>query len=228
MHKKILFIKNFKNSKINLLDTITFMESYDLIDYSQSEIIDLLKFFDIIIIGGGLQHLYDIEQVKELHPEIIIQINIIKMIVDNYEFKNKTIIGICLGCQIIGLAFDYKIIKMPQKIIGFNKLNLNSINPKYINFINYNIIANSISHHDDCIEWNDSNRLDLIATSFNKVPYIVAHPQLKIYGFQAHPELCYSSVECILKSYYDECIAEQLMIKYDFTINKYFVDKFLI
>jgi anthranilate/para-aminobenzoate synthase component II len=218
MIKKVLYIANNPNGQ-----NLKFLENYfkvkiDLISSSKlistnfQDIIKLIMDYDIIILGGGPQHLT--KEHIHLYPEIGNQIKIIKCIVNT----SKILIGICLGCQIIGLAFGYQVVQMKQLCVGYNFMDLNSIdnvyisqsNDLYLSKLNYNLLAKSFSFHYDQVfiehdndkgSKQNNNELIVIAWSKTKVPYIIKHSKSNIYGFQFHPETTQESIKCISNNF---------------------------
>lgn len=179
------FLEKFFNINIHQISSLS------LVDKSLEQIDKLVDQYDIIILGGGPQHLTK-QQICS-HPEIPNQIEIVKKTVT----KSKLLIGICLGCQIIGLAFGLEIIQMDKLCLGYEFLDINSINQDYISKSNdlylskfdYNLLAKSLCFHYDQVSIGyDNQELVLIASSKTKVPYIIKHIKAKIYGFQFHPE----------------------------------------
>lgn len=223
--KKILFIKNnYLGKKLDYLDKyfnieLIYLNSNYLIDKDYSYLKNLIDTFDIIIIGGGPQHL--IGNYLDIYPEIKNQIELIKLI----SKTTKLLIGICLGCQIIGKTFGLEINQMDKLCMGFNYLDTNSIDYNYINYkndkylskIDYNILAKSFSYHYDCINFNNCNNcnnfnnteLKCIGYSKLNVPYIITHTNANIYGFQFHPEVTNDCILHVLNSYSDISIKSQ-------------------
>jgi len=233
--KKILFIKNNINSKLtnnNFHVKIEYINSINLAKYSNVELENLILEFDIIILGGGPQHLTNPE-IND-YPEIIAQVQIIKLT----QKLSKILIGICLGCQIIGHTFGMGIQKMPKLCLGFNNLDKNSINFNYIkntqdtylSNMDFNLLAKSFSYHYDYIDWIDNTnntdaQLVKIAQSIHNVPYIIKHSQAKIYGFQFHPEISIECIQEILQTYnynLDNAIRD-----FDCNISTHFLDIFI-
>lgn len=96
----------------------------------------------MILIGGGFQRLTNIED----YPDLTEIIKLIKL-VDKYD---KILIGICLGCQLIAYTYGLEIIKLDKYHLGFNYLDINSINYDKINDnilknIDYNLLEKSLS-----------------------------------------------------------------------------------
>lgn len=228
MKKKILYIKNYVHSsnlnylKKNFDISLNRINSVALVGFNDIGLKKLIDLHDIIIIGGGPQHL--IGDFASTHPEIPAQIKLVKIfdqIVKNYpEYKSKVLLGLCLGCQIIGLAFGYNIVKMNKLCLGFNYIDESTINfnhisssqDKYLNKINWDVISKAFSNHNDCVDWNEfeyknENENELIqnnltnlvcvAKSKSNIPYILANSNSSIYGFQSHPEITFDCVKNI-------------------------------
>ena len=209
--KNILYIKNFdKGKNLDYLESqpnieIKFIESKVLIGYSLNQLKKTIEPFDIIVLGGGPQHLTT-NNFLVTHPEIINQIEIVKLVSTEYT-KTKILLGICLGCQIIAFSFGLKIVPAKKLVIGFDYLDITSIykdyiyksNDKYLSKLDFNLLSKSFSFHYDCIEFDhdelenisiEEDNLVLIGVSFEKYPYIITNTNSNIYGFQIHPEIC--------------------------------------
>ena len=206
MKHKILFIKNnilTENiSHLKYLDiSIDYIFSFDIIDYNYDELNKLIDNYTIIIIGGGPQHL-TFDLIKK-YPEIDNLIKIVKIV----QSKSKLLIGICLGCQIIGYTFGFKIVQMPNLCFGFDFLDINSINNElikkdtFLSKMDFNIISKSFSYHYDCIKLDSNNELNIIAKSISNIPYIIKHKSANIYGFQFHPEISFNHINHIFLNY---------------------------
>ena len=218
--KKILYIKNFDYGK-NLDYLKKFSNVYlkcvmstQIIDYNIQELNKFIEPYDIIIIGGGPQHLTTIDYLT-IYPEIKNQIEIVKLVSSLYK-KNKLLIGICLGCQIIGLSFGLKIVSSEKIIFGFNYLDTNTINYnlinnsnyKYLNKLDFKLLAKSFSFHHDYIDFKNDNKLEsdflnLISLSKEGHPYILVNKNLNVYGFQFHPEISFNAISDIVNLFSD-------------------------
>jgi len=234
MKKKILvFLNNNFNTKINYLDNtnneIIYIFTHDIINIKLIYLISLIKMVDIIILSGGPQHLI-IDKINN-YPEIPILIKIIK-ICDKLQ---KILIGICLGCQLIALAYDIKIIKLKElhigkKFLDTSTLKMNIIKKdKFLNKINFDLIKHSFSYHYDAVCNFDENKyIEILGHSNSNVPYIIRHKTRPIYGFQFHPEATVKSILNSLNKYkinYKINKTDKYLFK---NINKMFFDAFII
>ena len=107
--KKILYVINtFFIDEISTLKNynVNYIKSNTLIKNTYKELENIILEYEIIIIGGGPQHLTQEE--REKYPEIENLLNII----DICDKNDKLLIGICLGCQLIGIYYNMKIIKL--------------------------------------------------------------------------------------------------------------------
>ena len=103
------------------------------------------------------------------------------------EFKEDfPILGICLGHQSIGQAFEGSIIKCNEIMHG--KIDV----IKHFNhplFRNIKCNFNATRYHSLIIDRNSLSRdFDIIAENDKKIIMGIAHKKLPIYGLQFHPE----------------------------------------
>ncbi len=265
MRKKILYIKNYiYSTNLNYLENIfNFVDvhricSSTLINKNLFELTNIIESYDIIIIGGGPQHL--IGDYEKKYPEISNQIELVKIFSQKYTHElnsnKKVLLGICLGCQIIGLAFGCKISQSKEKIIrGFGNIDLSSINYAYLNDSNdiylnkikWDLFAYAYYAHMDYIDIgtnlkseseNDQNQnqnSEIICIGKSKTninnPYIIAIKNSPIYAFQFHPEITYDDIKISQtnKSTYSNDYLEQLKLfeKYDSVIYEHFFSVFI-
>lgn len=211
MKKNVLYIKNnYQSKNLNNLDNFfdinfSWINSSDLIGKDNYYLKELVNKYDIIIIGGGPQHITSNYFNTDTYPEIINQIELVKLVVGS----NKMLVGICLGCQIIGKTFGYNIIQMNKLCVGFNYLDTNSIDynliksidDKFLSKLDFELLSKSFSFHYDCVCMDFINLSDklnqelyCIGKSILNIPYIIKHSKSNIYGFQSHPEV---TIECI-------------------------------
>lgn len=200
---KTLLILNSK--KFSTYSYFT-MKNYDILysvnikNKTKKYINDLITEYDLIVIGGGTQHLTKNE--IENYKEIIFLTEIIK----SCSEQNKLMIGICLGCQLIAHVYGCEIKKLEFTQIGYNYLDINSLNnkiiedDKFLSNIDYEKLKGAFSFHNDYIELNKENEeLIVIGKSINNLPYIIKHKNKPIYGFQQHPEHTQETLGRIIK-----------------------------
>lgn len=232
-NKILVFLNNHFNTTFSYLNKDIYDSTYiftdTLINVSDEYITSLIYSSDIIFIGGGPQHLTKTQ--IENYTEVPILIKIINIC----EKLNKLLIGICLGCQLIALNYNNTIIKLNQLHIGQTLLDNSTLNchiiknDKYLSKMDFDLIEHSFSFHNDGIDITsiDNKYIDIIAYSTTKVPYIIKHKNKEIYGFQFHPELCYTSITKSLEKYnikYDLNILDKDLLK---LINKHFFNIFI-
>lgn len=133
------------------------------------------------------------------------------------NFRNQTLLGICLGMQVLGnssqegslkglgliegnnIKFDSKLTKVPN--IGWHYAQLLRDNNKLSYFSQED--QRFYFCHSYHFSTEDEN---VVAKSFNGEEYnsIIKHPELNIYGFQFHPEKSHNFGINLLKSILDE------------------------
>lgn len=234
MTKKILvFLNNKFNTNIDYLDNadcqVNYIFTYNIININFKYIILLLDMVDIVILSGGPQHLV-INEIND-YPEIPILIKIIKIC----DKLKKILIGICLGCQLIALAYNIKIIKLKKLHIGKNFLDTSTLKidiikkDNFLNKINFDLIKHSFSFHNDAVcNFNKNKHIEILGYSNSYIPYIIRHKTRPIYGFQFHPEAIVKSIINSINKYNIDYKIEKTD-KYLFKIiNKIFFDAFII
>ncbi len=122
------------------------------------------KNFDLVIFSGGS----GVPSAKNHSDEYTAEIDFIKN-------TDKKIIGICLGCQIVALAFECTLKELLDKEEGLVR-------------INYKDSELSVyDSHRFAIE-NISPYVEVLATSIDGVE-MIRHKTKPIFGMQFHPEV---------------------------------------
>ncbi len=202
VHSTLIIINNNINSNIDYIDgnkKIIYCN-----DLFKQDLDILLDNIDLMIITGGMQHIYDIEK----YPELLLEMKLIKLCIE----KNIKIFGICLGFQLINHYFGNKIIKLDKLyfqscLLDKNSLNYNVINnDEYLKKINFDLLSKSISVHYDGLLENTNNDIDVIAKSIYGHIYFIKHKKYPIYGIQSHPEASIETINnCINRlNYYEK------------------------
>lgn len=101
-------------------------------------------------------------------------------------YKKFSILGICLGHQSIGQAFDGKIVECSEIMHGkICKIN----HDKHFLFKDINSPFKATRYHSLIIEKNSLHEdFEIIANTDNNIIMGIAHKKLPIYGLQFHPE----------------------------------------
>jgi GMP synthase-like glutamine amidotransferase len=220
----ILNSKKFTTYSYFVTKDYDILYSVNIENKSKKYISDLVSNYDLIVIGGGTQHLTKNE--IENYKEIMFLTEIIKAC----DEQNKLMIGICLGCQLIAHVYECEIKKLEHTQIGYNYLDTNSLNneeienDKFLSNIDYNKLQGAFSFHNDYIDINEENKqLIIIGKSINDLPYIIKHKNKPIYGFQQHPEHTQQTLGRIIKIFKVDENHETL----DDEININFFDSFV-
>jgi anthranilate/para-aminobenzoate synthase component II len=185
-----IYVKSFDVDDIS--NNLTYIHAYNLLNKTNDDLIKLVLNYEIIIIGGGNQHLTK----NEIHNfrELEYLIKITKICYEN----NILLVGICLGCQIIAHSFNYDILKLDEPVIGTNHIEyvdeLSFKKDKYLSKIDINLMKKVFCFHEDYANITDNNIFNVLCLSKTNVPYVIKHREKYIYGFQFHPELTKKSV----------------------------------
>ena len=205
MKKALLILnsKKFTTYSYFRMKEYRIIYSTDVENKNEQYINELIKDYDLVIIGGGTQHLTknEIGNYKEIF--------FLKQIIECCEKRNKLLIGICLGCQLIAQHYGCEIKELEFEQIGYNYLDTSNLNmkeiekDKFLSDIDYKKLKGAFSFHKDyiCFDENDkvNSELTVIAESINDLPYIIKHKNKQIYGFQQHPEHTQETLGRIIK-----------------------------
>lgn len=201
VHSILIIINNNHNKNIDFIDgNKKFIYCNDLFNYSDLHI--LLNNIDLMVITGGMQHIYEIDK----YPELLLEMKLIDICIE----KNIKIIGICLGFQLINHYFGNKIIKLDKLyfqscLLDKHSLNYDVINnDNYLKNINFDLLSKSISVHYDGLYENTNNDIDIIAKSIYGHIYFIKHKKYPIYGIQSHHEASIETINnCITRLNYN-------------------------
>ena len=105
-----------------------------------------------------------------------------------YYFKNKPILGICLGHQAIAQSFGAKIIKT-KKLMHGKVSKIKILNRKSKMFKKIPIIINATRYHSLIIDKKTLNQsFEITAQTTDKIIMAIEHKNYPLYGIQFHPE----------------------------------------
>ena len=105
-----------------------------------------------------------------------------------YYFKNKPILGICLGHQAIAQSFGAKIIKAKKLMHGkISKIKI--LNTKSKMFKKIPRIINATRYHSLIIDKKTLDQsFEITAQTTDKIIMAIEHKNYPLYGIQFHPE----------------------------------------
>ena len=105
-----------------------------------------------------------------------------------YYFKNKPILGICLGHQAIAQSFGAKIIKAKKLMHGkISKIKILNTNSKMFKKIPR--IINATRYHSLIIDKKTLDQsFEITAQTTDKIIMAIEHKNYPLYGIQFHPE----------------------------------------
>ena len=105
-----------------------------------------------------------------------------------YYFKNKPILGICLGHQAIAQSFGAKIIK--AKILMHGKISkIKILNTKSKIFKKIPKIINATRYHSLIIDKKTLDKsFEITAQTADRIIMAIEHKNFPLYGIQFHPE----------------------------------------
>lgn len=194
----ILVIENYDGSvhDTGKKEQFRYVNYKTLLSISNNELADLLMGTECLILSGGPQHIPHIKN----HPELLKEMILIDVAIQ----KRITIIGICLGFQLLNYYFGNTVITLDECIVGCNKMNPASVNTHedpLLERIDFKLLSTGFSFHYDGVKVNQNPDLLVIARDFNDNIYFIKHAMYPIYGIQSHPEVSYDETLNCLKKY---------------------------
>lgn len=148
-----------------------------------------------LIIGGGPQYVSALEDFPELHVEL----ELIHIAAE----RNKFILGICLGFQLLNHAFGNRVERLDTPRIGcgyFDTATMNTAGDDRLQRLDMSAFGNAFSFHYDGVRANVSPDLVSVAWSRCGLLYAIRHKTKPIYGFQIHPEATAEGiVDCLAR-----------------------------
>ena len=156
--------------------------------------------FDLLVIMGGPQDL----QLLEHYPYLLDEIVLIQRAID----ENKSVIGVCLGAQLIAESYGAKTLKSPYKEIGMHPISLTEEAAQ-------DPIFNQLPETFDVCHWHESmpglpGDAKILAKSAGSPRQIIRFAN-KVYGLQCHMELNQSSLSALIDACPDDLIEGQFV-----------------
>lgn len=196
---RTLIIMNYKED----IEDPDYVYCMDLLYKTNTEMATMLDGVSTLLISGGPQHVPDMADYPCLKKEI--------QLIFLAAQRGITVIGICLGFQLINCAFGNPVLRLPTPIIGCGKLDVSSVQTyadPLLECIDFHVLAKGFSFHYDGVPQAVSPDLRVVATGPDGLIYFVKHWRYPIYGIQSHPEATVEGILECLKRYGAEAPAE--------------------
>lgn len=148
-----------------------------------AEKLPMLENFDMLIIMGGPMGIYDHEE----HPWLIEEKQFIRAAID----AEKTVLGICLGAQLIADVLGAEVAPGPQKEIGWFPLHRDPSAPQ---LLPENI--NAFHWHGDTFEIPDGAQRLASSSACPNQGFIY---QDRVVGLQFHMEITEPGIEALIE-----------------------------
>ena len=180
----------------------TYIKCVDLLLKTNTELAAILDGVSTLVLSGGPQHIPDISSndFERRHPDLKCEIQLIFLAAQ----RSITVIGICLGFQLINYAFGNPVVSLSEPIIGSGFLDVSSVQTyadPMLECIDFHALAKGFSFHYDCVPVAVSPKLRVVATGPNGIIYFVKHVKVPIYGIQSHPEATVEGIQSCLERY---------------------------
>ena len=146
-----------------------------------------------IVIMGGPMNVYEEDRYSFLREE--------DLFIKEAIQRGKTILGICLGAQLIAKALGAKVFKAPVKEIGWYNVSLTKIGSNDLLFSNFPKTFPVFQWHEDTFEVPKAGKL--IATS-SPIPHQAFRYGENAYGLQFHLEVTEAMIREWMETYEEE------------------------
>ncbi len=166
---------------------------YQIIDLFPQAPLPPLDIFTHIVILGGPMNVYEEDPYPFLRKE--------DLFIKEAIQRGKSILGICLGAQLIAKALGAKVFKAPLKEVGWYDVTLTKIGLQDPFFSNLPKKFAVFQWHEDTFEI--PRGAQLIATS-DPVPHQAFRYGDNVYGLQFHLEVTKEMIQIWLENHRDE------------------------
>jgi GMP synthase (glutamine-hydrolysing) len=167
--------------------------SYQILELKAGVHLPKLDGFTHIVFLGGPMNVYEEDRYSFLRDE--------DLFIKEAIQRGKSILGICLGAQLIAKALGAKVFKAPVKEIGWYDVSLTRIGSRDPLFSNLPKTLSVFQWHEDTFEIPKSAKL--IATS-SPVPRQAFRYGEKVYGLQFHLEVTEEMICEWMETYEEE------------------------
>jgi GMP synthase-like glutamine amidotransferase len=166
---------------------------YQILNLNSNIHLPKLDDFTHIIILGGPMNVYEEDRYPFLKDE--------DLFIKEAIQRGKSVLGICLGAQLIAKALGAKVFKAPVKEIGWYDVSLTRIGLRDPLFSILPKTFPVFQWHEDTFEIPKAGKL--IATS-NPIPHQGFRYGEKVYGLQFHLEVTEEMIQEWMETYEEE------------------------
>jgi GMP synthase (glutamine-hydrolysing) len=172
---------------------------YQILNLTPGVHLPKLDDFTHIVILGGPMNVYEEDRYPFLRDE--------DLFIKEAIQRGKSILGICLGAQLMAKALGAKVFKASMKEIGWYDVSLTEIGSQDSLFSNLPKTFPIFQWHEDTFEIPKAGKL--IATS-SPVPHQAFRYGEKVYGLQFHLEVTEEMIQEWMETYEEEFKGLQL------------------
>jgi GMP synthase (glutamine-hydrolysing) len=191
----VLIIKHIDIEGPGLIEDCLRQEKipYQILNLKPNIHLPKLDGFTHIVFLGGPMNVYEEDRYPFLRDE--------DLFIKEAIQRGKTILGICLGAQLIAKALGAKVFRAPMKEIGWYDVSLTDEGTKDPLFSSLPKKFSVFHWHEDTFEIPKSGKL--IATS-SSVPHQAFRYGEKVYGLQFHLEVTQDIIREWMETYEEE------------------------
>jgi GMP synthase (glutamine-hydrolysing) len=195
MKKNALIIKHVEIEGPGLIESCLKQEKipYHIVNLETATLLPKIKDLSHIVILGGPMNVYEEDRYPFLRDEDLFIKEAIK--------RGKSILGICLGAQLIAKALGAKVFKASVKEIGWYDVSLTKVGSHDPSFSTLPKIFPVFQWHEDTFEIPRAGKL--IATS-SSLPHQAFRYGEKVYGLQFHLEVTEEMIREWMETYEEE------------------------
>jgi GMP synthase (glutamine-hydrolysing) len=188
----VLIIKHFDMEGPGLIEDYLKQEKipYQILNLNTGVGFPKLDGFTHIVILGGPMNVYEEDRYPLLKKE--------DLFIKEAIQRGKSVLGICLGAQLIAKALGARVFKAPVKEIGWYDVSLTRVGSHDPLFFDLPKIFPVFQWHEDTFEMPNAGKL--IATS-TSVPHQAFRYGENAYGLQFHLEVTEKMIREWMESY---------------------------
>jgi GMP synthase (glutamine-hydrolysing) len=195
MKKNALIIKHVEIEGPGLIEHYLRRESipYQILDPESTIRLPKLDDYTHVVILGGPMNVYEEDRYPFLKNE--------DLFIKEAIQRGKTILGICLGAQLIAKALGAKVIRAPVREIGWFDVSLTRMGSHDPLFSRLPKIFSVFQWHEDTFE---IPKLGMLIATSSTVPHQAFRYGERVYGLQFHLEVTEEMIQKWMETYEEE------------------------